>query len=56
MTAAGISAYTYHPAADRNLPSTLSVRVTQFGFDTLTNVMTEFWPDIRRRLRKSRAN
>jgi hypothetical protein len=49
---AGISTYTYHPKGDRNLPNTASVWGTQVGYDTLTLVLKEFWPDIRRKLKK----
>ncbi len=46
----GISTYTYHPRGDHNFPNALSVWGTQIGYDTLTYVIKEFWPDIRRRL------
>jgi hypothetical protein len=49
---AGISTYSYHPHADRTLRNTASVWGTQVGYDTLTYVVKEFWPDIRRKLRK----
>jgi hypothetical protein len=49
--AAGISTYSYHPRADRTLPNTANVWGTQVGYDTLTLVVKEFWPDIRRQLR-----
>lgn len=49
---AGISTYSYHPRADRTLPNTASVWGTQVGYDTVTLVIKEFWPDIRRKLRK----
>ena len=52
--AAAISTYSYHPQADRTLSNTASVWGTQVGYDTLTIVVKEFWPDIRRKLsRKS---
>ena len=47
---AGISTYGYHPQTDRNLPTAASVWGSLVGYDTLTIVFTEFWPDIRRRL------
>jgi len=50
--AAGISTYSYHPHADRTLPNTASVWGTQVGYDTITLVVKEFWPDIRRKLKK----
>jgi len=48
--AAGISTYSYHPRADQTLPNTLSVWGTQVGYDMLTIVVKEFWPDIRRKI------
>jgi len=51
---AGISTYTYHPHEDRTLPNTLSVWGTQVGTDTLTLVVREFWPDIRRKISKTK--
>jgi len=52
---AGISTYSYHPRADRTLPNTARVWGTQIGYDTLTLVVKEFWPDIRRKLGRKRA-
>jgi hypothetical protein len=65
---AAISTYTYHPkshvfstpnppyyrfvASDRTFKNTLSVWGTQYGYDTLTLVVKEFWPDIRRKLKR----
>lgn len=64
---AAISTYSYHPkshvfstpnppyyrfvASDRTLKNTASVWGTQYGYDTLTLVVKEFWPDIRRMLK-----
>ena len=48
--AAGISNYTYHPRADRTLPNTAKTWGAQVGYDTLTIVVKEFWPDVRRKL------
>ncbi len=66
--ASGISTYSYHPgrtfigrnsdgvpqytASDRTLKNTASVWGTQVGYDTITFVVKEFWPDIRRKLKK----
>lgn len=66
--AAGISTYSYHPKSqilstpnppyyrfvpsDRTLTNTLSVWGTQYGYDTLTLVVKEFWPDIRRKVKR----
>jgi hypothetical protein len=48
---AGISTYGYHPHADKTVKNTLSVWGTQVGYDTLTYVVKEFWPDVRRKIR-----
>lgn len=48
---AAISTYSYHPRSDRTLPNTASVWGTQVGYDTITIVVKEFWPDIRRKIR-----
>ncbi len=50
--AAGISTYSYHPRADRNLRNSASVWGSQVAYDALTYVVKEFWPDIRRKIRK----
>lgn len=61
---AAISTNTYHPkggfvttpsgrefiGSDRTLTNTASVWGTQVGYDTLTIVVKEFWPDIHRKL------
>ena len=69
--AAAISTYSYHPKSkfvttttpgelrfipsDRTLSNTAKVWGTQYGYDTLTLVVKEFWPDIRRKLRKTKT-
>lgn len=66
---AAISTYSYHPKgryvttttpgvldyipSDRTLSNTGKVWATQYGYDTLTLVIKEFWPDIRRKIRKN---
>jgi hypothetical protein len=65
--ASAISTYSYHPhpgyhpqpgvnvryiASDRTLKNTASVWGTQVGYDTITLVVKEFWPDIRRKMKK----
>ena len=66
--ASALSTYSYHPGrtfrgfdtqgnpeywpSDRTLKNTASVWGSQVGYDTLTLVVKEFWPDIRRKLRK----
>ena len=51
--AAGIS-NAYHPAGDRNFGNTVSVWATDMGWDTFILVVKEFWPDVRRKLSKSK--
>lgn len=53
--AAGISTYTYHPKSDRTLSNTASVWGSQVGYDTISTVIKEFWPDIRRMLKHKLA-
>jgi len=55
LAAAGIS-INYHPAQERNVPSTLTVWGTDTGWDALSNVLKEFWPDIRRKFQKKHAS
>lgn len=66
--ASAISTYTYHPRrafegynkmgvaeyypSDRTLTNTASVWGSQVGYDAITLVVKEFWPDIRRKLKK----
>ncbi len=63
---AAISTYGYHPSSkvvstptgprfipsDRTLRNTASVWGSQVGYDTITIVVKEFWPDIHRKLSK----
>jgi len=51
---AAISTYSYHPSGDRTLSNTASVWGTQVGYDTVTLVVKEFWPDIRRKISKKK--
>jgi hypothetical protein len=51
---AAISTYSYHPTADKTASNTLKVWGTQMGYDTMTLVIKEFWPDIRRKLTKKK--
>ena len=50
---AGISTFSYHPRADRNWENAASVWGSMVGYDTITIVVKEFWPDIRRKLRRN---
>ena len=52
---ASISTYSYHPRSDRNLSNTASVWASQLGYDTITIVLKEFWPDIRRKITKKKT-
>ena len=45
---AGISTYSYHPSNQRTVRNSLSVWGTQVGYDTISTVFNEFWPDIHR--------
>jgi hypothetical protein len=65
--ASSISTYSYHPhpgyhpvegmdvpyiASDRTLKNTASVWASQVGYDTITFAIKEFWPDVRRKMKK----
>jgi len=52
--AAGISNL-YHPQSQRTLGNTLSVWGTDILLNTICNVAKEFWPDLRRRIRKQKV-
>jgi hypothetical protein len=47
---AAIVSNTYHPIEDRDVSSTASRMGMQIFWDTLSNELKEFWPDIRNRL------
>ena len=51
---AAVSTYSYHPHEDKTVANTAKVWGTQVGYDALTYVVKEFWPDIRRKLRKQK--
>jgi hypothetical protein len=55
-SAASISTYSYHPVGERNIPNAASVWGSEVGYDTLTFVVKEFWPDIRRKMKHSKTN
>jgi hypothetical protein len=50
--AGGISTYSYHPSNQRTVRNSLSVWGTQVGYDTISSVFNEFWPDIHRAFSK----
>jgi len=45
----------YHPASDRNVPNTMETWGTMMGWDTVSNVLKEFWPDIRRKVHRRKG-
>ena len=45
---------TYHPASDRTLPNTMTTWASMVGWDTVSNVVKEFWPDIRRKVHQKK--
>jgi hypothetical protein len=49
-TAAGISTYAYHTHDEHDISNVADVWITQMAFDTLSNVVKEFWPDLRRKM------
>ena len=49
---ASISTYSYHPRSDRTISNTAEVWGSQVGYDTITIILKEFWPDIRRKMMK----
>ena len=52
--ASAISNYSYHPKEDHTLRNTLSVWESQVGYDAITIVVKEFWPDIQRKFAAKR--
>ena len=49
----GMTTAVFNPS-DRTLSNTAKVWGTQYGYDTLTLVIKEFWPDIRRAISRKR--
>ncbi len=52
FTAAAISNYTYHPHSDRGFGNVCETSGTQIGFDVATYMLKEFWPDLRKRMKR----
>ena len=48
--AAAALSNTYHPASDRSVTNTMETWVSMMGWDTVSNMLKEFWPDIRRKV------
>jgi hypothetical protein len=42
----------YYPRADRSVTTTLTRWGMQVMWDSLSNELKEFWPDIRRKIRR----
>jgi hypothetical protein len=53
LVAAGIS-NAYHPVQERTFSNTMSVWGTDIMWDGVSNVLKEFWPDIRRHFQKKK--
>jgi hypothetical protein len=45
--AAAISTYSYHPESERGFGNVASVWGSQMGWDAVTYMIKEFWPDLR---------
>jgi hypothetical protein len=43
----------YYPSSDRSIGDTLTRWGMQVMWDTVSNELKEFWPDIRRKIRKT---
>jgi hypothetical protein len=52
LLVAGISNM-YYPASDRSIANTLTRWGMQVMWDTLSNELKEFWPDIRRKIKRT---
>jgi hypothetical protein len=48
LTAASISTYSYHPESERGIGNVMSVWASQMGWDAVTYMIKEFWPDLRK--------
>jgi hypothetical protein len=56
LTAAAISTYTYHPDSDRGFGNVVSVWGSQMGWDAVTYMIKEFWPDLRKHARNRKRD
>jgi hypothetical protein len=52
--AAAALSNTYHPASDRTVTNTMETWVSMMGWDTVSNMLKEFWPDIRRKVHQKK--
>jgi hypothetical protein len=55
LVAATISTYTYHPESERGFGNIASVWASQMGWDAVTYMIKEFWPDLRKKKSKDSA-
>lgn len=46
---------TYHPPSDRKLPNTIETWAAMMSWDAVTNMLKEFWPDIRRKVHQRKG-
>jgi hypothetical protein len=54
--AAAISTYSYHPESERGFGNVVSVWGTQMGWDAVTYMIKEFWPDLRNRAKRNKQS
>jgi hypothetical protein len=54
LVAATISTYTYHPESQRGFGNIASVWASQMGWDAVTYMIKEFWPDLRKHSSKNK--
>ena len=52
--AAAISTYSYHPQSERAFGGVAGVWGTQMGWDAVTFMIKEFWPDLRNWTKKNK--
>jgi hypothetical protein len=53
VSAATISTYTDHPRSEQNFSNAMSVYAAQMGWDAVTYMIKEFWPDLRKKSAKN---
>jgi hypothetical protein len=53
VSAAAISTYTCHAWSEQNFSNVMSVYATQMGWDAVTYMIKEFWPDLRKKSAKN---
>ena len=53
--AAAALSNTYHPAGDRGASNTMTTWATLVGWDVVSDMVKEFWPDIRRKVHRDKG-